>query len=182
MHNIKIFKNYTGSESRSIMSNSMWPHGLYSPWNSSGQNSEVGSLFLLQWISIQGSNPGLLHCRWILYQLSHNNFFLLEVWVTYFHLDAFSPEFLPQQRPWGGWGAFLLQGAAIVQPTGARSTPGVSHCPQLLCDLLTLQVFWGLWTGNSRLPEEDFSDFLIQFSNTVGIKRTNTKYRKYVVI
>ena len=71
MHNIKIFKNYTGSESHSIMSNSMWPHGLYSPWNSSGQNSEVGSLFLLQWISIQGSNPGLLHCRWILYQLSH---------------------------------------------------------------------------------------------------------------
>ena len=32
----------------------------------------VGSLSLLQGIfSTQGSNPGLLHCRWILYQLSH---------------------------------------------------------------------------------------------------------------
>ena len=85
----------------------LWPHGLQSPWNSPGQNTGVDSLSLLQGIfSTQGSNPGLLHCRWILYQLSHNNFFLLEVWVTYFHLDAFSPEFLPQQRPWGGWGAF----------------------------------------------------------------------------
>ena len=45
-------------------------HGLYSPWNS-GQNTGVGSLFLLQGIfPTQGSNPGLPHCRWILYQLS----------------------------------------------------------------------------------------------------------------
>ena len=45
---------------------------LYSPWNSPGQNTEKGSLSLLQGIfPTQGSNPGLLHCRWILYQLSH---------------------------------------------------------------------------------------------------------------
>ena len=31
-------------ESHSIMSNSLRPHGLYSPWNSSGQNTGVGSL------------------------------------------------------------------------------------------------------------------------------------------
>ena len=43
-----------------------------SPWNSPGQNTGVGSLSLLQGIfSTQGSNPGLLHCRRILYQLSH---------------------------------------------------------------------------------------------------------------
>ena len=36
------------------------------PWNSPSQNTGVGNLFLLQ-----GSNPGLLHCRWILYELSH---------------------------------------------------------------------------------------------------------------
>ena len=29
------------SESRSVMSDSLRPHGLYSPWNSSGQNSGV---------------------------------------------------------------------------------------------------------------------------------------------
>ena len=48
------------SESRSVMSDSFWPHGLYSPWNSPGQNIGVGSLSLLQGISpAQGSNPGL---------------------------------------------------------------------------------------------------------------------------
>ena len=41
------------------------------PWNSPGQNIGVGSLSLLQWIfPAQGLNPGLLHCRQILYQLS----------------------------------------------------------------------------------------------------------------
>ena len=60
------------SESRSVMSDSLWPHGLCSPWNSPGQNTRVGSLSLLQGIfPTQGSNPGLLHCRRILYQLSH---------------------------------------------------------------------------------------------------------------
>ena len=60
------------SESRSDVSNSLWPHGLYSPWNSPGQNTGVGSLSLLQWIfPTQESNRGLLHCRWILYQLSY---------------------------------------------------------------------------------------------------------------
>ena len=43
-----------------------------SPWNSPGQNTGVTSLSLLQGIfPTQGSNPGLPHCKWILYQLSH---------------------------------------------------------------------------------------------------------------
>ena len=60
------------SESCSVMSNFFQPHGLYSPWNSPGQNTGVGSLSLLQGIfPAQGSNPGLPHCRRILHQLSH---------------------------------------------------------------------------------------------------------------
>ena len=54
------------------VSDSLWPHGLYSPWNSPGQNTGVGSLSLLQGIfPTQESNPSLSHCRRILYQLSH---------------------------------------------------------------------------------------------------------------
>ena len=50
----------------------LWPHGLYSSWNSPDQNTGVGSLSLLQGIfPIQESNRGLLHCRQILYQLSY---------------------------------------------------------------------------------------------------------------
>ena len=42
------------------------------PWNSPGQNTRVGCLSLLQGIfPTQGSNPGLPHCRQVLYQLSH---------------------------------------------------------------------------------------------------------------
>ena len=52
--------------------NSLWPHGLYSLWNSPDPNTGVGSLSLLHGNFLtQGSNPGLLHCRQILYQLSH---------------------------------------------------------------------------------------------------------------
>ena len=59
-------------ESHSTMSDSLWLHGLYSPWNSLGQHTGVGSLSLLQGIfPTQGLNPGLLHYRQILYQLSH---------------------------------------------------------------------------------------------------------------
>ena len=55
-----------------VVSNSLWPHGRYSPWNFPGQNIRVGCHSLLQGIfPIQGSNWGLLHCRWILYQLSY---------------------------------------------------------------------------------------------------------------
>ena len=60
------------TESHSVTSASLLCHWLYSPWNSSAQNSELGNLSLLQGIfATQGSNPGLLHCRQILYQLSH---------------------------------------------------------------------------------------------------------------
>ena len=59
---------YPESESLSVVSYSSQPHGLYSPWNSPGQNSGVGSLRRLQGIfPTQGMNPGLLHCRQILY-------------------------------------------------------------------------------------------------------------------
>ena len=100
------------SESRSVLSDSLRPHGPYSPWNSpvefhygvgslsvlrdfsnpgieatsptlqadsipaeppgKPKNTGVGSLSLLQWMfPTQESNQGVLHCRWILYQLSY---------------------------------------------------------------------------------------------------------------
>ena len=72
------------SESRSVLCDSLWPHGLYSPWNSPGQNTGVGSLSLLQEIFLtQGSNPGLPHCGRILYQLSHQGSPRILAWVAY---------------------------------------------------------------------------------------------------
>ena len=59
------------------MSDSLWPHGLQPtrllhPWDFPGKSAGVDCHFLLQGIfPIQGSNPGFLHCRQILYSLSH---------------------------------------------------------------------------------------------------------------
>ena len=72
------------NESRSVVSYSLRPHGLYSPWNSPGQNTRVGNLSLLQGIfQIQGSNPGLPHSGRILYQLSHKGSPWILKWVAY---------------------------------------------------------------------------------------------------
>ena len=62
-----------------VVSDSLWP-----PWNSPGQITGVGSLSLLQGIfATQGSNPGLPHCGWILYQLSHEGSPRILEWVAY---------------------------------------------------------------------------------------------------
>ena len=60
------------------------PTRLFCPWNSPGKTTEVSSHFLLQEIfQTQGSNPGLLHCRQILYCLpswkptGNNTFYLM---------------------------------------------------------------------------------------------------------
>ena len=56
----------------------------WTPWNSPGQNTGVGCHALLQGIfPTQGSNPGLLHCRQILYQLSHKGSPRILEWVAY---------------------------------------------------------------------------------------------------
>ena len=69
------------SGSCSVMSDCLQPHGLHSPWNSPGQNTGVG---ILQGIfPTQGLNLGLLHCRQILYQLSHKGNPRIVEWVAY---------------------------------------------------------------------------------------------------
>ena len=66
------------------MSDGWWPHWLYRPWNSPGQNTAVGSLSLLQGISpTQGSSPGIPHWRRILHQLSHQVSQRMLGWVAY---------------------------------------------------------------------------------------------------
>ena len=66
------------------MSDSLRPHGIYSPWNSPGQNTGMGSLSLLQGIfPTQELNPGLPHCRQVLYQLSHKGSPRILKWVAY---------------------------------------------------------------------------------------------------
>ena len=68
--------------SRSVVSNSLRPHGLqparfFCPWGFSSKNTGVGcQAFLPGIFPTQGLNSGLPHCRQILYQLSHKGRYL----------------------------------------------------------------------------------------------------------
>ena len=80
-----LIYNESESEGHLVTSDSLQPQRLYSPRNSLGQNTGVYlSLSLLQGIFLtQRSNPGLPHCRWILYQLSHKGSPRILEWVAY---------------------------------------------------------------------------------------------------
>ena len=79
-HTCKALKRKSLSHVQPFVS----PSGRYSPWNSPGQNTGVGSCSLLQGIfPTLGSSPGLLHCRQILCQLSHQGSLRILEWVAY---------------------------------------------------------------------------------------------------
>ena len=50
-------QDISASESHSVVSDPLWPHGLYSPWNYPAQNTGVGSCSLLQ--RIEPRSPAL---------------------------------------------------------------------------------------------------------------------------
>ena len=101
------FRYKSESINHSAVSNSMQLHGLQAtrllcPWNSPGKNSGVGSHSLFQGIfPTQGSNPGLLHCRQILYRLSRQESL---VFVTNL-LHILAPPSPLQSSPLELWGA-----------------------------------------------------------------------------
>ena len=91
-HTFVLFHYSEYSESLSVVSDSSWPHGLYSPWNSPGQNTGVGSLSLLQGIFptqashiAGGSLPALLACK-VLILFSKKAPDSLPEWLSHFTL------------------------------------------------------------------------------------------------
>ena len=116
--------------SRSVVSDPQRPHGLqpsrlllpYSPWNFPGQNTGVSSHSLFQEIfQIQGSNPGLLHFRQILYQLSHQGSPRILEWVAY-------PFFSGSSWPRNQTGVFCIAGRFF---TSRATRELLTRCPQL---------------------------------------------------
>ena len=116
----------------SVLSDSLRPNVLYSPWNSPGQNTGVGSVSLLQGIfPTQGS--GLLHCRQILYQLSHKGspssqsygFSSSHVWMWELdHEEGWAPKnwcfwtvVLENHNSWDSWASL---GCKEIQPVHGK--------------------------------------------------------------
>ena len=74
-YNYKYLETKSESVSRWVLSlfGILWTAAcLLCPWDSPGKNTGVGWHFLLQGLFLtQGWSPGLLHCRQIVYGLSH---------------------------------------------------------------------------------------------------------------
>ena len=113
------------SESHSVVSDSLRPHGLYSPWNSPGQNTGEGSCSLLQGIfPAQDSNQGLPQCRQILYQLSHQESPRILEWVTY-RFSSRSPQPRNQTGVSCTAGRFFTSWATRKALTARRSNQSI---------------------------------------------------------
>ena len=112
-----------------------------------GKNTGVGSYSLLQGIfPIQGSNPGLLHCRQILYHLSHQGSLYIVVKSKESESCSvqFSCSFVSDSlRPHG------LQHS---RPPHSSPTPGVysNSCP--LSRWCHVQLFATPWTVDCQAP------------------------------
>ena len=84
----KVYEKNT-HRSHSVVSDSLQPHGLQPstllrPWDFPGKSTGVGCRFLLQGIfPTQRLNPGLPHCRRILYQLSYKGSPRILEWLAY---------------------------------------------------------------------------------------------------
>ena len=108
--------SWWGSESPSVMSDSLRPHGQYRPWNSPGQNTGIPSL--LQGIfPTQGSNPGTPHCRQILYQLSHQGSPGILEWVAFTFLQGIFPGIKPSSP-------VLQASSLLIELSGKLGTQG----------------------------------------------------------
>ena len=128
-------KMLTGPVHFSVVSDSLRSHRLYSPWNSPGQNTGVGSLSLLQQIfSIHGWNPDLPHCGQIL----------------------LSAE--PQRKPRD----IGVSSLSLLQWIFQESNPGLLLCRCILYQLsyqespfsTLLEVLKGKLMGGSNIPEK----------------------------
>ena len=114
-------------------------HGLYSPWNSPGQNTGRGSPSFLQGIfPTQGSNPGILHCRQILYQLSHKGSQgYWSGWSIPSPVDLPNPEIEP-------WSPALQVDSLPAEPQGKPKNTGVGSLFLLQRIFPTQELNWGL--------------------------------------
>ena len=147
---ITLYKSVKESENHLVVSDSLRLHGLYSPWNSPGQNTGVGSLSLLQGIFwTHGSNPGLSHCRHILYHLKHKRSPRILKWVAY-------P--LPSRSSWprNRTGVSRIAGRFFTNLAIWKALTLYDHTTVWISTLLLMDIlvffskFWLLWRGSSE--------------------------------
>ena len=120
------------------------------PWNSPGQSTGVGSLSLLQGIfQTQGSNPGLPHCRQILYQLSHKGSPRILEWVAY----TFSSVYLPNPGTKPGSPALQADSLPAELSGKPKITSAWTGTWTLDPQAKSLMLYWLSYLGSYTLGE-----------------------------
>ena len=130
------------------------PPGSSVHGDSPGKNTGVGCHALLQGIfPTQGSNPGLLHCRQILYRLNHQgslNFFIYLLNGIWASSEGLSTGGQAGKATWEGLTLFDKIGslwAWLASTSTASSLPAspqsnASHLLLMLFPLAHLQIAW----------------------------------------
>ena len=111
--------NYIVSERRSVLSNSLRSHRLYSPWNSPDRS------FLQGIFPTQRLNPGLPHCRRTLHQLIHKGSPLIILVFNKCYPDS------PHQTSNGNMRNDHLQFPTRRLGRFSRSLPNLAMCQNL---------------------------------------------------
>ena len=147
------------------------------PWtiqNSPGQNTQVGSLSPLHGIfPTQGSNPGLPHCRQILYQPSHQGSPRILEWVAY---PFSSGSSWPRNQP----GSPALQVDSLPsKPPGKPKNIGVGSLSLLQWIFLTQEStrvsciagrFFTSWATRE-------AQYIFKFLTGIGKMLSNTAFQ-----
>ena len=141
-----------------VMSDSLRPHGLYPtrvlcPWNSPRTNTGVGCHALLQGIfPTQESNLCLLHCRWILCRLSHQEWKVNSLWnstkaLFYFYEPRLKNLKLKKRRNKKGFRERECSRFQVMK----RIFKSSLNCPPSTRKAPMSTQSWRLWRGRLSL-------------------------------
>ena len=130
------------------MSDSFWSHGL-KPTRllSPAKNTRVGNLSLLQGIfPSQGLNPGLQHCRQILYQLSHKGSPRILEWVAFpFSSRSSRPRIESERNAGRFFMNWAISEAHITRKPEKKKNPHKQTKNPVTCFITIFASSWWVW-------------------------------------
>ena len=169
-------------ETHSVVCDFLWPHGPYSPWNSPGKNTRVGSHSPFQEIfSTRGLNPGLLHCGWVF-------FFFFTVRTARGSSHSQEGQYKDKSKTWwsseGLWEIITnsrAEGGRKGKMFPAPEKRQLCSRPQMTCPWLTPTQSWRVmkprWCCRERFSVQGYTTELRWMRVDLGRQIGNSKHK-----